>query len=86
MKLENRSITFSDLREANVDILTIGQYLQPTRNHAPIKKYYTPDEFIDLSVYAKHLGFIHVESSPLVRSSYNAEQALNHVKSIEQKI
>ena len=59
-----------DLLDAAVDILTIGQYLQPTSSHTPIIRYYTPDEFMELSTYAKNLGFTYVESGPLVRSSY----------------
>ena len=69
--------TMEDLRKANVDFLTIGQYLQPTINHAEIKKYYAPKEFEDLKEIALHMGFKHVESGPLVRSSYHAEKALN---------
>jgi lipoyl synthase len=68
--------TLHDLRAAEVDFLTIGQYLQPTRNHAPIKKYYTPEEFLELKTTALQLGFVHVESGPLVRSSYHAQNAL----------
>lgn len=67
--------TMKDLRNAGVDYLTIGQYLQPTKNHAEIKKYYTPEEFDELKKIALKLGFEHVESGPLVRSSYRAEQA-----------
>jgi len=65
-----------DLRDSDVDFLTIGQYLQPTRNHAEIKKYYTPKEFDEFKKTAMDLGFKHVESGPLVRSSYNAEEAI----------
>ena len=73
---------FNDLRTASVDIITIGQYLQPTRAHVPIERYYSPEEFDELASYAsKDLGFVHVESGPLVRSSYHAEQALRQVKS-----
>jgi len=68
--------TLHDLRDARVDFLTIGQYLQPTRNHTPIKKYYTPEEFLELKTTALQLGFAHVESGPLVRSSYHAQNAL----------
>lgn len=68
--------TLHDLHAAQVDFLTIGQYLQPTKNHVDIKKYYTPDEFDALKTYALNLGFMHVESGPLVRSSYHASQAL----------
>lgn len=67
--------TLEDLRFAQVDFLTIGQYLQPTKEHAEIKKYYSPDEFEDLKQIAYHLGFAHVESGPLVRSSYHAAHA-----------
>jgi lipoic acid synthetase len=66
--------TMKDLRAASVDALTLGQYLQPTRNHADIKKYYTPEEFHELKTIALDLGFTHVESGPLVRSSYHAEK------------
>jgi len=68
--------TMQDLRGADVDFLTIGQYLQPTRQHVEIKKYYTPEEFNEFKRIALDLGFKHVESGPLVRSSYHAEQAL----------
>ena len=62
-----------DLREVNVDILTLGQYLQPTRAHVPIDRYYTPDEFEMFRRRGKEMGFRWVESGPLVRSSYHAE-------------
>jgi lipoic acid synthetase len=68
--------TLRDLKDAGVDFLTIGQYLQPTRNHAMVKKYYTPEEFLGLKTTALKLGFVHVESGPLVRSSYHAQNAL----------
>jgi lipoic acid synthetase len=68
--------TMEDLRYANVDFLTIGQYLQPTKEHAEIKKYYSPEEFDDLRKIALDIGFEHVESGPLVRSSYHAERAM----------
>ncbi len=64
----------SDLRQACVDIVTLGQYLQPTRDHLPVDRFYTPDEFRDLEGFARSLGFKHVESGPLVRSSYHAEK------------
>lgn len=69
--------TMQDLRKADVDFLTIGQYLQPTKNHAEIKKYYTPEEFDELKEIAIGLSFKHVESGPLVRSSYHAQDALS---------
>ena len=68
--------TLKDLRDSDVDFLTIGQYLQPTTNHADIKKYYTPEEFNELKSIALNMGFKHVESGPLVRSSYHADKAL----------
>ncbi|HEC80893.1 MAG TPA: lipoyl synthase [Thermoplasmatales archaeon] len=71
--------TLQDLRENGVDILTIGQYLQTTREHAEVKKYYTPKEFDEFKTIALSMGFKHVESGPLVRSSYHAEQALAEV-------
>ena len=67
--------TMKDLRATNVDFLTIGQYLQPSKDHAPIIKYYTPSEFEDFKEIGIKLGFNHVESGPLVRSSYHAERA-----------
>jgi len=66
----------SDLRDAGVDIITFGQYLAPTGNHHPVRRYYTPDEFAALGEKARSLGFHHVESAPLVRSSYMAHRAL----------
>lgn len=66
----------SDLRNAGVDIFTMGQYLAPSERNHPVRKYYTPQEFIDLGERAKALGFHHVESGPLVRSSYMAHRAV----------
>ena len=67
--------TFEDLREVGCDVLTIGQYLQPTLDrHHPVEKFYHPDEFEQLAEYARSLGFISVASGPFVRSSYNAAE------------
>jgi lipoyl synthase len=66
-----------DLREAGVDIFTLGQYLAPAETNHPVRRYYTPDEFTALGRAAKELGFRHVESAPLVRSSYMAHRALD---------
>ena len=67
--------TMRDLREHDVDILTIGQYLRPSENHLPMSRYYTPKEFALLRRYGlDELGFKHVESGPLVRSSYHAHE------------
>ena len=63
-----------DLRSANVDFLTIGQYLQPSPKHYPLEKYYHPNEFKDLKRIAMSKGFLLVSSSPLTRSSYHADK------------
>jgi lipoyl synthase len=63
----------ADLRAAGCDILTVGQYLCPTRHHFPVFRYYSPHEFGILRSAALNLGFRHVESGPLVRSSYHAD-------------
>lgn len=65
--------TLKDLKDVGVDFLTMGQYLQPSKNHAEIKKYYPPEEFNNYKQISYNLGFKHVESAPLVRSSYHAE-------------
>ena len=69
---EELTEAFVALREVDVDILTIGQYLRPTVDHLPLERYYHPDEFADMKDEALALGFRHVESGPLVRSSYHA--------------
>lgn len=61
-----------DLRQAGCSILTIGQYLRPSKHHLPVEKFYTPDEFRELKAVGEDLGFSYVESGPLVRSSYHA--------------
>ncbi len=66
--------TFRDLREVGCAILTVGQYLRPSAEHAPMVRYYHPDEFRELKEIALELGFAHVESGPLVRSSYHAHE------------
>jgi lipoic acid synthetase len=65
---------FKDLREVGVSILTLGQYLRPSENHAVMTRYYHPDEFRALKRIALDLGFVHVEAGPLVRSSYHAHE------------
>jgi lipoyl synthase len=65
---------FRDLADRNVDILTIGQYLRPSRDHLVLSRFYTPDEFAFLKHEALSMGFRHVESGPLVRSSYHAQE------------
>jgi lipoic acid synthetase len=69
-------VCMRDLRRSDVNILTLGQYLRPSASHMPVARYYTPDEFAELREVGLSLGFSHVESSPLTRSSYHAwEQA-----------
>jgi lipoic acid synthetase len=65
---------FKDLAAINVDILTVGQYLRPSKDHLPLTRYYTPNEFLFMKEEALKMGFRHVESGPLVRSSYHAHE------------
>ncbi|HEX2738382.1 MAG TPA: lipoyl synthase, partial [Acidimicrobiia bacterium] len=67
----------TDLRNVGVDILTLGQYLRPSDQHLPVARWWHPDEFAELGRFAESLGFAHVESGPLVRSSYHAKRAVN---------
>ena len=69
-----------DLRAADVDFITIGQYLQPSTKHYPLDRYYTPKEFEDLGIIAKAKGFLLVSSSPLTRSSYHADEDFTKLK------
>ena len=69
-----------DLREADVDILTIGQYLRPSENHHPVMKFWTPEEFDDLKYLAEKKGFGMVASGPLVRSSFHADEVFEALK------
>lgn len=66
-----------DLRANNVDIMTIGQYLQPSKSHLKVEKYYRPEEFAELREIALTKGFSHCEAGPLVRSSYHADEQVN---------
>jgi len=68
--------TMEDLRAVNVDILTLGQYLQPTEKHLPVAEFITPDKFNEYKEIGMEMGFKYVESGPLVRSSYHAEKHL----------
>jgi lipoic acid synthetase len=72
--MEELLAVFRDLAERKVDILTVGQYLRPSRDHLPVARYYTPDEFHYMKTEALKMGFRHVESGPLVRSSYHAHE------------
>jgi lipoic acid synthetase len=76
--------TFEDLREAGCEILTIGQYLRPSAGHAPMVRYYHPDEFRELKQIALDMGFVHVESGPLVRSSYHAHETADAYERISR--
>ena len=70
--IEEVTAVMRDLRSVDVDILTLGQYLRPSGDHLPLDRYYTPDEFRELARVGREMGFRHVESGPLVRSSYHA--------------
>lgn len=78
--------TMRDLRRWGVDILTIGQYLQPSRKHLPIVRYYTPDEFEALKAFGEELGFQWVESAPLVRSSYHAVEQVRALSAVHKRL
>ena len=75
-----------DLRESNVDFLTIGQYLQPSKKHFPLNRYYNPNEFNELKIIAKEKGFLMVSSSPLTRSSYHADEDFAKLRNIKNNI
>ena len=74
-----------DLLTANVDFLTIGQYLQPTVKHFPLKRYVHPNEFNELKEIALSKGFLIVSSSPLTRSSYHADKDFAEMKKLREK-
>lgn len=74
-----------DMRAANVDFITIGQYLQPTPKHHPVKSFISPDEFIDYTKMANGKGFLMVSASPLTRSSYHAGDAFRQLKAAREK-
>lgn len=74
---EEVEATMSDLRDAQVDVLTIGQYLQPSKKHLPVKEFIAPEQFKHYEALGKQMGFRHVESGPLVRSSYKAHKHID---------
>lgn len=78
--------TMDDLRANNVDIMAIGQYLQPTKKHLVVQKYYTPQEFAELREIAMSKGFSHCEAGPLVRSSYHADEQVNAAAREKQRL
>ena len=75
-----------DLRSAEVDFLTIGQYLQPSTKHHPLYRYYSPNEFEELKLIAESKGFLLVSSSPLTRSSYHADEDFAKLKKNRKNI
>jgi lipoic acid synthetase len=78
--LEELHQALADLREVGCDVVTLGQYLQPTPKHAPIARFYTPEEFDALAETCRELGFLGVASGPFVRSSYNAAEVYDRVR------
>ena len=79
--LEEVREVMRDLRGHEVDMLTLGQYLQPSRHHLPVARFVHPSEFDELRKYGESLGFRHVASGPLVRSSYHADQQARLLRS-----
>ena len=78
-----RPIILLDLRDANVDCLTLGQYMQPTKRHLKVTEYVTPEKFSQYETLGKEMGFLYTASGPLVRSSYKAGEFF--IKNIIQK-
>jgi lipoic acid synthetase len=72
---------FQDMRAHRIDVLTVGQYLRPSAKHAEVVRYYRPEEFQELKIAAQEMGFAHVESGPLVRSSYHADEQVAPARS-----
>jgi lipoic acid synthetase len=73
-----------DLRYVDCNLLTIGQYLSPSDGHLPVEKFYHPDEFAELKIVGEEIGFAHVESGPLVRSSYQAKEQVEYIKTYHE--
>ncbi len=84
--MEEIKMVMRDLQSWGVDILTIGQYLQPSRQHLPIEKYYSLEEFAELKEYGLEIGFKWVESAPLVRSSYHAVEQVRALSSVHKQL
>ena len=85
-EMEEIKAVMRDQRSWGVDILTIGQYLQPSKKHMPISRYYTMEEFAELRDYGKEIGFKWVESNPLVRSSYHAADQVRALSVVHRKL
>jgi lipoic acid synthetase len=83
---EQIEVVLDDLRRHDVDLVTMGQYLQPTAHHHPVMKYWSPQEFDDLAEVAYRKGFTHVASGPLVRSSYHADRLAHDSGLVEMNI
>ena len=75
-------VLMNDLRKVDCYLLTIGQYLSPSEERLPVAKFYHPDEFAELKIVGERMGFKHVESGPLVRSSYHAKDQINNIKEV----
>jgi lipoyl synthase len=84
--MEEIKETMRAQRSWGVDILTIGQYLQPSKRHLPMERYYTPEEFEDLQEFGKEIGFKWVESGPLVRSSYHAAEQVRALSEVHRRL
>jgi lipoic acid synthetase len=84
--MEEVKAVMRDQRSWGVDILTVGQYLQPSRKHLPIERYYTPEEFAEIKTYGLEIGFKWVESGPLVRSSYHAAQQVRALSAVHRQL
>jgi lipoic acid synthetase len=84
-ELDEIKAVLDETRELGVDIMTLGQYLQPSPKHLPVARYVTPDEFAELRDYALAIGFPHVEAGPLVRSSYHADGQADLVRQIRAR-
>jgi lipoic acid synthetase len=83
--LDEVKAVMRDQRSWGVDILTVGQYLQPSKKHLPIARYYTPEEFKEIRDHGREIGFKWVESAPLVRSSYHAAEQVRALSSLHRK-
>jgi len=84
--LDEVKAVMDDQRSWGVDILTVGQYLQPSKKHLPIARYYTPEEFKEIRDYGREIGFKWVESAPLVRSSYHAAEQVHALSGVHRKL
>jgi len=84
--MEEIKAVMRDQRNWGVDILTVGQYLQPSKKHLPIVRYYTPAEFAEIKEYGLRIGFQWVESAPLVRSSYHAAEQVRALSLVHRKL